>query len=492
MIVARRRADLIHRRPPGSLTRPTRARAARRAKLLPLLPRIWYIAPALNVEHTRILPPAVHSLPEWPRRILMKILLSTYSCFPGETSEPGNAWRAINEALREHEVWAVIADAHQYRELTEPVLRQHPLPNFHPVFHRLPPAVQWLSKRPATASIYYHLWQESLRRRVRELHARVKFDLVHHVTYARYWSPSGLRALDLPFIWGPVGAAESPPRAFVRELAPRHQATEAVRDGIRHFSERTASLRETARAASLAIGITRESCAALTRLGARRVEQMPQTAIPDARLADFAALPSLPPGPLRVLCIGRLLYWKGFYLAIRAFAEFARTSPGAELWVAGDGPFRAELEQAAARTGLAARIKFLGGLPHTEVMARLGQSHVLLHPALHEGFGNVCLEALAAGRPVACLDIGGPATQVTPETGFAAPATNPAEAVTALAGFLQRLDRDRGLLATMSTAARARVEQHFTMRVVNARMRDFYAQAVEQHARRPGRESGRD
>ena len=58
----------------------------------------------------------------------MKVLLSTYSCFPCQTSEPGNAWRAINEALKEHEVWAVIADAHRYRELTEPVLAKNPLP----------------------------------------------------------------------------------------------------------------------------------------------------------------------------------------------------------------------------------------------------------------------------------------------------------------------------------------------------------------------------
>jgi hypothetical protein len=30
----------------------------------------------------------------------MKILLSTYSCFPCPTSEPGNAWRTFNKALR--------------------------------------------------------------------------------------------------------------------------------------------------------------------------------------------------------------------------------------------------------------------------------------------------------------------------------------------------------------------------------------------------------
>ena len=155
------------------------------------------------------------------RYLRMKVLLSTYSCFPCKTSEPGNAWRAINEALREHEVWAVIADAHQYRELTLPVLQKNPLPNFHPIFQRLPAAYQWMSGHSATTAIYYHLWQEGLRRTVRDLHQKVKFDLVHHVTYGRYWSPSGLRELDLPFIWGPLGAAETPPREFVRELHRR-------------------------------------------------------------------------------------------------------------------------------------------------------------------------------------------------------------------------------------------------------------------------------
>ncbi len=412
----------------------------------------------------------------------MKVLLSTYSCFPCQTSEPGNAWRAINEALREHEVWAVIADAHQYRELTEPVLAKKPLPNFHPVFFKLPPALHWMSRHGATAAIYYHLWQENLRGLVRDLHAKVQFDLVHHVTYGRYWSPSGLRELNLPFIWGPVGAAETPPRSFVRELPWRYQLEEAARDGVRNLCERGAALRDTARAATIAIGVTRESCAALKRLGASRVERMPQMALTGADLAQFGQLPPPPPGPLRAICVGRHVHWKGFYLAIRAFAEFARNSPDAELWIVNTGPFRRELEKTAARTGLASRIKFLGNLPaYAEVLSRLGQAHVLLHPALHEGFGNVCLEALAAGRPVGCLDIGGPASQITPETGFAAAPTNPAEAVRDLAHFLTKLDRDRTLLATMSAAARAHVQKNYTMREINERMRNFYAEAVAQH-----------
>jgi glycosyltransferase involved in cell wall biosynthesis len=87
---------------------------------------------------------------------------------------------------------------------------------------------------------------------------------------------------------------------------------------------------------------------------------------------------------------------------------------------------------------------------------------------------------MAAGRPVGCLDIGGPASQITPETGFAAPATNPTEAVAALAKFLERIDRDRALLARMSAAARIHARESFSMNVVNARMKTFYAEAVAQ------------
>ena len=410
----------------------------------------------------------------------MKILLSTYSCFPCQTSEPGCAWRTINEAIKEHEVWAVIADAYQYRELTDPVLAKNPLPNFHPVFVKLSPALEWMSRHGATNAIHYHLWQEQLRGVVRDLHQKIQFDLVHHVTFGRYWTPSGLRELDLPFIWGPVGAAETPPRAFVRELPLRYRLTEAARDGARNFCERLGSLRATARAATIAIGVTPETCAALKRLGARRIEQMPQVALTDEALAQFAALPAPPPGPLRAICIGRHVHWKGFYLAIRAFAEFAKKNSEAELWIVNDGPFRGELEKTAAQTGVAARVKFLGTLPkYADVLETLGRSHVLLHPALHEGFGNVCLEAMAAGRPVGCLDIGGPASQITPMTGFAAPATNPAEAVAALAGFLEKLDRDRTLLAAMSAAARAHVREHYTMRRINETMRRYYREAVE-------------
>jgi glycosyltransferase involved in cell wall biosynthesis len=88
---------------------------------------------------------------------------------------------------------------------------------------------------------------------------------------------------------------------------------------------------------------------------------------------------------------------------------------------------------------------------------------------------------MAAGRPVGCLDIGGPASQITPETGYAAPVDSPKEAVAALANFLDKLDQDRSLLAKMSARAREHVNQNFTMQAMNETMRRFYREAIQTH-----------
>src|SRR5690606_41244137 len=45
----------------------------------------------------------------------------------------------------------------------------------------------------------------------RALHAREKFDCVHHVTYAGLRIPSFMGRLGIPFVFGPVGGGERAP-----------------------------------------------------------------------------------------------------------------------------------------------------------------------------------------------------------------------------------------------------------------------------------------
>jgi glycosyltransferase involved in cell wall biosynthesis len=407
----------------------------------------------------------------------MKILLSVFSCGATKTSEPGNAWRIVNHALDEgHDVWT-ITERDGYEESLRAYLADHLMPRLHPVFFSMPRLLK-LRRSGMLGPIYYHLWQRELMPFARRLHEEIGFDLAHHVTFGRYWSPSGVRDLGIPFIWGPVGAAESTPPAFLAELGPRERLLEFIRDGVRNISHRDPALRDTARKATISLGVTRESCEAIRALGGQRVVQFPQGALAEEELDRFDRMPLPPEQPFRAICLGRLVHWKGFHLAIRAFAIFARSDPKAELWIVGGGPFRRELDKTVESTGMASRVRFWGQLSHDETMEKLAQCHVLVHPALHEAFGNVCLEAMASARPVVCLDLGGPATQVTSETGCVVPATTPAESVEKIAAFLATIAGDRALLAQLSEQARAHVRRVFSVRQTGARLREYYAQAM--------------
>ena len=113
-----------------------------------------------------------------------------------------------------------------------------------------------------------------------------------------------------------------------------------------------------------------------------------------------------PDGEL-VLLVGRLVYEKGFHVALEAIARLARERPGLRFVVAGSGPAEDDLQRQAAELGLAARGRFLGRVNDELLHALLAVADLTLVPSLYEPFGIVPLEAMAAGCPVIVADTGG-------------------------------------------------------------------------------------
>jgi len=97
---------------------------------------------------------------------------------------------------------------------------------------------------------------------------------------------------------------------------------------------------------------------------------------------------------------------------IRAFAEFARRHPAPEphLVLAGSGPLEGELRRIVSELGLGERVHFLGH--RSDVPAVLAACDVFVMSSTSEGTPGALIEALAAGLPVACTDVGG-VTDVT-------------------------------------------------------------------------------
>jgi sugar transferase (PEP-CTERM/EpsH1 system associated) len=174
---------------------------------------------------------------------------------------------------------------------------------------------------------------------------------------------------------------------------------------------------------------------------------------------------------LLVLSIGRLDPIKDFGTLIGAFAEAARRSPRAFLWIAGDGDeaYKRQLHQSITELGMVDRVKLLGA--RRDVGALLTACDLYALPSITEALSMTILEAMVAGRAVLATQTGGnPELVVDQTTGVLVPVGN----VPAMAQALAHLLEDGSRRQRMGAAGRARVEKLFSKEQCFAQYRDLY------------------
>jgi glycosyltransferase involved in cell wall biosynthesis len=407
---------------------------------------------------------------------MMKILLSAFACEPGQGSEEGVGWNAVVEAAKHQEVWVLTRTF--YRASIEAELAARPNPNLH--FAYIEP-FGWSENfkgRQGGLQLHYYLWQILAYLEARSLHRQVNFDIARHVTYVKYWSPSFISLLPIPFIWGPVGGGEAAPKPFWVDFSSKAKLYETARNWGQRLGESDPFARMTAQRCVLAFATTEDTAKRVRAMGAKNVQVLSEAGLSKAEMARLGECRMPGAAPIRFISMGRLLHWKGYHLAVRAFAQ--AKLPNAEYWLLGDGPERDRLQSLAEELGVASQVKLWGRLPREETLDKLGQSHVLIHPSLHDSGGWTCLEGMAAGRPIICLDLGGPATQVTPETGVKVPGYNPQQAVQGLAEAIARLAQDAELRSRLGQAGKKRLKEVYDWDVKGNFFAELYESIVDQ------------
>ena len=403
----------------------------------------------------------------------MRVLMSAYACEPNKGSEPAVAWNLAREMAQYHDVW-VLTRANNRQSINE-WLAINEAPRLSFIFYDFPDFYLRFKGGLTGIQIYYYLWQIGVYFCAKRHHKAIKFDLIHHVTFVKYWAPSFLALLPVPFLWGPVGGGESTPRAFAREFSVYGRVYETVRSAARWLGQNDPFVRLTARRSRLSLAATKETAAQLYSLRARRVDILSQCGI--GPQTPTGAVRSRPEGAARVfISIGNLLHLKGFHIGIRAFAQAGLAE--AEYWIIGEGPERTRLSELAQSLGIQDRVHMWGQLSPHDTLDRLAQADVLVHPSLHESGGFVCLEAMAAGKPVVCFDRGGPGTIVVLEAGIKIPAHTPKQAVKDIAEAMVRLALDDTLCERMGKAGQEVVTREYTWKNKGLRMASFYDQAI--------------
>ena len=165
-----------------------------------------------------------------------------------------------------------------------------------------------------------------------------------------------------------------------------------------------------------------------------------------------AALDTPEDAPL-VFALGRLHRNKAFDVLLEAMARL----PGAYLWLAGEGPLRADLEAEAARLGIAERVRFLGWQSDSAPYFAAADLYVV--PSRHEPLGSVLLEGWMSRVPMVAAASQGPSWLVEHERNGLLVPIDDAEA---MAAALQRLQDDPGLAARLVEQGRADYEAGFT------------------------------
>jgi glycosyltransferase involved in cell wall biosynthesis len=165
--------------------------------------------------------------------------------------------------------------------------------------------------------------------------------------------------------------------------------------------------------------------------------------------------------PPRILSVGRVVYQKGFDIALQALANLKDIQWA---WViAGDGPQLATLQTMIRENGLQDRVHFSGWLSTDQVKEQYAQANLFLFPSRHEGMPNAVLEAMASGLPVIASRIAGNEELVVDgETGMLVPA----EDVEALRASLRELLDQATKREKMGQKARQRVQQFFEWKQV--------------------------
>jgi glycosyltransferase involved in cell wall biosynthesis len=389
----------------------------------------------------------------------MKVLLSAFACAPNVGSEGGVGWRWALELAKLHEV-VVVTDATR-REAIEAELAARPVANLQFIFFR--PA--WLARVPlnsSTAQLLYAAWQFALLPFARTLHKREAFALATHITYGVFRHPSFLGWLGIPFIFGPLGGGEDAPLRLKKSIHGREKIKEILRALINMAGLFDPLLWAAYAKATLILTKTEDTRHALPWPFRRRAVVYPEIGI-DAPTGGQLRVRQ-PGEPLRVLFVGRLLGWKGAHLAIHAVARAIEQGVPVEFTLVGKGPFEPQLRKVAASVGLQDRIRWVSQMPQQELFALYQTMHCLLFPSLHDSSGNVVLEAQAYGLPVICLDLGGPATLVTPDTAIVVSTLNQDEdgVVRGLADAIEQLAGDEARRAAMGRASIANVSENMS------------------------------
>ena len=380
----------------------------------------------------------------------VKIFVSAYACEPGLGSEIGVGWHWVLEMSKHFELWVLTRESN--RPTIEPWIAAHPeFAGIHFLYFDLPKWARFWKKGLRGVRTYYNIWQLCTNRIVKRTMREHDIKVFHHLTYGNVlWKVSSYGQKQF-FVWGPVGGLETIPAEYSSHYAGKSRLVEWVRRLAIKALPMNFGFKKRCRNADLILcktEITRDLIPARERDKAVlftdvAVEKQPFVTETSSKESDV----------IEFITVGRLDAWRGFDLAIEAFARVSKENRNMRLTIVGKGADKTRLKELAGRLDVKELVTFTGKVTMDEYYRLLSTADVVVNASLKEGAVTVSFDSMAMGKPLICLDTTGYTRYFSNEYALVIPRTGRNEVIANMAEAMQRMT-DAGERRTIGEKAK--------------------------------------
>lgn len=334
-----------------------------------------------------------------------KIFVSAYACEPGLGSEIGVGWHWVLEMSKHFDLWVLTRRSNQHT--IEPWIAEHPeYSHIRFLYFDLPKWARFWKKGLRGVRTYYNIWQWLTNCIVQRTMQENDISIFHHLTYGNVlWKVSSYGQKQF-FIWGPAGGVETIPEEYSRLYPRKMQLVERLRRTVAGNLKFNSGFKRRCKNADLILcktDILRQHIPACYR---DKAILFTDVAV-DNLLEAPAITESAPEKRVEFITVGRLDPWRGFDLAIEAFAKVAEKNANIHLTVIGKGADKERLNALIAQLNLTDKVTMAGAVSMERYQEYMRNCDVVVNASLKEGAVTVSFDSMAMGKPLICIDTTG-------------------------------------------------------------------------------------
>lgn len=385
------------------------------------------------------------------------ILISAYACEPHKGSEPGIGWHWVIELARLEYNVHVITRSNNKEVIEAELNTLEPLKNLSFHYYDLSRFYRNAKKKiPFGVYFYYFFWQFGIVNLAKNIVNNHNIDVVHHITFGVFRQPSFLYKLKKPFVFGPVGGAETTPNRLLASLGKKEYATELFRNFVNRLFKYSPILNRMYKKTDLILCKTPETSAFLSKRFDNKKKVRVEIGVENTNANQEIKVNNNE--ALKILYVGRFIGWKGVYLGVDAVKKAMDNDPEISFTMIGKGYAKEKL----LKQSKGYNINFLDWVKQEELFNYYSSYDCFLFPSFHDSSGTVILEAFSFGLPVICLNLGGPKELVNEKCGFVIDVEGKSsdQISTDISNTILRLNKDKKLLLDLKKGAKKEVTQY--------------------------------